>query len=461
MMDRFSIRTITALTIVIGIAAPVAAQTQHIYRVDYLGSLGGDLVGVAMNNKGEVTGTAVLADGTSHAFRWTVAGGLEDLGANGGRQSQGFAINEQGDVVGTYFDQNWSPHPFIARPGEAMQDLGAVYPQIFQATSLTNDGRMAGYSRYGHAFRTLLGGAFQELSAYLSVATDMNDAGDVAGYGWHDADSMTHPETAFRYSDLRGYEDLGTLGGFRSNGFGINEDGVVVGTSELVAGFIGHAFRARPGLPMEDLGGLAGGFAGGVSTAWAINKGGDIVGQSDSPYGWSAFVYSDGEGMIDLKARIPIADRLSGPINMARDINNNGQIIVAYNSLSTDVKSLTMLLTPVESVPAPTAAPVASPSVLTPPDGRMVPVSVYPNATDLYDPEPACRIVKVTNSEGPVAGPDPDVEVTAALSVNLRAKRLGYSSGRTYTLALTCSNYFGQTSSATVIVTVPHDSAGQ
>ena len=93
MMDRFSIRTITALTIVIGIAAPVAAQTQHIYRVDYLGSLGGDLVGVAMNNKGEVTGTAVLADGTSHAFRWTVAGGLEDLGANGGRQSQGFAIN--------------------------------------------------------------------------------------------------------------------------------------------------------------------------------------------------------------------------------------------------------------------------------------------------------------------------------------------------------------------------------
>jgi probable HAF family extracellular repeat protein len=461
MVNRLSLQALTAITIIIGAAGSAAAQTRHIYRVDYLGSLGGDLVGVAINNRGDVTGTAVMADGTQHAFRWTVERGLEDLGTNGGRKSEGFAINDRGDVAGAYFDQNWSAHAFIARPGEAMQDLGAIYPQIVHPTSLTNDGRMAGSSFSGHAFRTLVDGTFQELSTYLSAATDMNDAGDVAGYGWHDADSMTHPETAFRYSDLKGYEDLGTLGGPHSNGHGINEEGVVVGTSELVPGFVGHAFRAKPGSLMEDLGGLAGGFAGGVSTAWAINKTGDIVGQSDAPYGWAAFVYSDDEGMIDLKARISIVDRLSGPLNMARDINNIGQIIVTYNSLTTEVKTLTMLLTPIESAPAPTAAPIASPSALTPPDGRMVPVVVYPYVTDLYDPEPVCRIVNVTNSEGPVTGPDPDVEITGALSVNLRAKRLGYNIGRTYTLALTCSNYFGQTSTATVVVRVPHDSSNQ
>lgn len=454
MNHRSGFSIVAAIAVVCGYSMSAAAQSPRVYRVDDLGTLGGDLVGVAINSRGDVTGAANLADGTLHAFRWTQENGLEDLGANGGRQSQGFAINDEGDVVGVYWDQDWRGHAFIASPGGPMRDLGPIYPQIFQPSTITNDGRFAGSSVYGRAFRTTAAGLLQELSPYLSFGADMNAAGDVAGWGWHDV-NMIRPQTAFRYSDAHGYVDLGTLGGSTSYGLGINDGGVVVGTSEAIPGRVGRAFRAVPGLPMEDLGALQGGFAGGISTAYAINRSGEIVGQSDAWYGWTAFVYSDDEGMVDLKGRIPIAERLTRGLHWGRDINNSGQIVVGYDR---STRYGTVRLTPVDTV-APTANPVASPSLLTPPDGRMVTVWLDPHVTDAYDPEPICRITSVTNSEYSSSGPDPDVQITHLLSLNLRATRLGYGAGRTYTVNLTCGNYLGQTSTSSVVVTVPHDSS--
>lgn len=80
--------------------------------------------------------------------------GLEDLGANGGRQSQSFAINDAGDVVGMYWDQDWRAHAFIASPGGPMRDLGAIQPLISQPSTITNDGRFAASTLSGRAFRT-------------------------------------------------------------------------------------------------------------------------------------------------------------------------------------------------------------------------------------------------------------------------------------------------------------------
>lgn len=83
----------------------------------------------------------------------------------------------------------------------------------------------------------------------------MNSADDVTGWGWRDL-NMILPPRAFRYSNAHGYVDLGTLGGSNSYGYGINDDGIVVGTSEVIPGRAGHAFRAMPSLAMEDLGAL-------------------------------------------------------------------------------------------------------------------------------------------------------------------------------------------------------------
>src|SRR6476660_9901668 len=59
-----------------------SAQVPAKYRIEDLGSFGGQaLVGIAINATPYVAGVGALPDGTYHTFRWTRAGGLEDLGA--------------------------------------------------------------------------------------------------------------------------------------------------------------------------------------------------------------------------------------------------------------------------------------------------------------------------------------------------------------------------------------------
>jgi probable HAF family extracellular repeat protein len=116
------------------------------YRVVDIGTLGGDwMVGVAINNNGDIVGSASLPDGTLHAFRWTATGGVEDLGANNGVESHGFGINDNGDVVGVYFDHEHVGHPFIARRGDVMRDLSTIAGErVRDPYAITNDGRVAG-----------------------------------------------------------------------------------------------------------------------------------------------------------------------------------------------------------------------------------------------------------------------------------------------------------------------------
>jgi hypothetical protein len=96
----------------------------------------------------------------------------------------------------------------------------------------------------------------------------------------------------------------------------------------------------------------------------------------------------------------------------------------------------------------------ASPSVLWPPNHRMEPVEVSFSAADVCDPNPACRIVAVSNDE---TGLGPDAEITGPLTLSLRAERSPHGPGRTYRATVECRDSFGNTSLGTVTVTVPHD----
>ena len=99
MMNPWRLSVLGTFVILVG-GGTAVAQTHHLYTVEDLGSFGGgDLVGVAVNNTGAVTGTAVMSDGSLHAFRWTRDGGLEDLGPEAATASQGFAINDNGGQI--------------------------------------------------------------------------------------------------------------------------------------------------------------------------------------------------------------------------------------------------------------------------------------------------------------------------------------------------------------------------
>lgn len=438
-----------------GYATPTTAATVRVYHVEPLPFLPGGsyMIPIAINANGDVAGSGIAADGRIHAYRWSATSGLEDLGRYG-VSSMAWGMNDNGDVVGTSWDADF-PHPFIAPRGGVVTDLMARYPQILQINDISNDGRMTGFTWQWHAFRTQPDGTFQELTSNFSFGARINSSGQVAGVIWGDA-AMTEPRHAFRYTESDGLVDLGTLHGGWSGATAINSSAVVAGWSgggpENVPT---RAFRLKPGEPMQDLGVLPWGFMGGAPAAYAINAAGDVVGATDGWLSWTPFLYTDADGMIDLRFHVTTADRLTVSIDSACGINSSGQI-VASGAIGYGYG--TARLTPFErEFGGPVASPTVDNPVLSPPDNRMVMVSVDPHVTDEFDPEPVCRITHVVNSEGPAEGPDPDVSIDYFLSVQLRATRLGSGPGRTYTLELSCSDKLGVTSVTDVVVTVPHD----
>jgi hypothetical protein len=101
----------------------------------------------------------------------------------------------------------------------------------------------------------------------------------------------------------------------------------------------------------------------------------------------------------------------------------------------------------------------ASPSVLWPPNHRMVDVTLTYGTTSCSGPA-TCTLTVSSNE--PVDGSgdghtSPDWEVVDATHVRLRAERSGNGTGRTYTIVIVCTDGTGQTTTATVEVTVPHD----
>jgi hypothetical protein len=97
----------------------------------------------------------------------------------------------------------------------------------------------------------------------------------------------------------------------------------------------------------------------------------------------------------------------------------------------------------------------ANPSVLWPPNHKLVPVTITVDASG-GSGDIACRIVAVTSDE-PVSAArrGPDWEITGPLTVNLRAERSGRGDGRVYTITVECEDEAGVTVQQEITVTVP------
>lgn len=108
-----------------------------------------------------------------------------------------------------------------------------------------------------------------------------------------------------------------------------------------------------------------------------------------------------------------------------------------------------------------------SPSLLWPPNHRMVPIQAAWQVTDVCDPAPAVALVSVTSSEPDDAPGTGDGNTTEDIqdasigspdtSVQLRAERMRDGPGRGYTVTYTAHDASGNTASAIGIATVPHD----
>jgi probable HAF family extracellular repeat protein len=136
----------------------------------------------------------------------------------------------------------------------------------------------------------------------------INSSGQVVGASGHPHGADTH---AFFWQKSGGIRDLGTLsGGDYSAAFGINDSGVVVGTSNTSTSM--HAFTWSSAAGLKDLGTLPGANS---SSAFAINNEGQIVGSS----GTHAALWSGGA--------IQDLGTLGGPTSEAHGVNNNGAVV--------------------------------------------------------------------------------------------------------------------------------------
>jgi hypothetical protein len=109
---------------------------------------------------------------------------------------------------------------------------------------------------------------------------------------------------------------------------------------------------------------------------------------------------------------------------------------------------------------ADTTAPViqsvsASPNVLSPPDHKVIPVTVSVTATDGCDPAPVSKILSIAANEPTDPG---DITITGDLTVVLAASRNPAGGGRVYVITLQTTDASGNSSASTVTVAVPQGS---
>jgi probable HAF family extracellular repeat protein len=300
--------------------------------------LGDGLVFVQdINDEGVAVGSAQVAGGSYHAFRFTDPGGVQDLGALPGFGAQSYAA--------------------------------AIGP----------DGAIAGHSDHGDGTGTLYGyrytasGGRTEICQAGCSIWDLNGAGQAVGLlAGHDTTTWQ----AFVWSQAAGLRTLGTLGGARSSASGVSESGLVVGNAQVAGSApddVGHAFvydprgahpvledlnaRARsPGWilrgandvnekfivgyglhdgqsrafrmslatgAVDDLGTLG----GGASVGWAVDGAGDVVGWvAKDAHSNQAIVY--GAGLGGLRALDDFVDPDAGwQLQQANGINDHGAIV--------------------------------------------------------------------------------------------------------------------------------------
>jgi len=199
-------RRILVLAAVFAFLWPACAQAAIVYEVIDLGTLGGDeSLAYCINDAGQIVGEAMNNKGDSHAtlFDPTGAGNNLDLGTLGGRDSWAWSINDVGQIVG-YVENSQGDLVFrratLFDPTGAGNniDLGTLVGyQYSSAISINNAGQIVGEAEdtEGNYRATLFDptGAGNNIDLNILIdpasgwmlisASDINNSGWIVGQG--------------------------------------------------------------------------------------------------------------------------------------------------------------------------------------------------------------------------------------------------------------------------------------
>jgi probable HAF family extracellular repeat protein len=268
-----------------------------------------------------------------------------DLGTLAGATSRGNGVNDSGQVTGgaqAVYDPmtgGYFSHAFVWDKASGMTDLGTITGSWWSGgNAINNDGQVTGQSALSYLFSThafvwdsmtgmidlgTLGGGTGTVPYSNSHGSGINDSGVVTGT------SITNEgiDHAFLWDAVNGMVDLGPLGlgSGRSSGNGINDSGMVTGSYSVSSplGDVSHAYVWDAVNGVIDIGTLGGLSSVGI----AINDIGQVAGYYSlyvpdpaHPGPIHAFIWDAASGMMDLGT-------LGGVSSYPDAINDAGQVV--------------------------------------------------------------------------------------------------------------------------------------
>lgn len=271
-----------------------------------LGTLGGDRAEARAVDGDRVVGFSSTTSSEFHAFVWTPAAGMRDLGTLGGEFSSAEGVSG-GQVVGDSTTASGDIHAFRWTAEDGMVDLGTLADGTESSAVAVHRGLVAGWSEThgnngnsrrpvawhgGGKIVDIVGEPFDILE--FNIVRGMGESSDVRDgmvVGNFRTSGPNLEEHAFAWTAARGKIDLGTLPGDDVS-FALATSGrQVVGFSSR---FLERAFSWTASGGMIDLGTL-----GGDARATDVNNG-KVVGHFIGPNGARAFLWTPETGMIDV-----------------------------------------------------------------------------------------------------------------------------------------------------------------
>lgn len=323
------------LTLTLLVGLPLHLQAAPVYQLTVIGGAGS--TATALNSSGQVVG-AMAAAGGSHAF-FHDGSSVADLGTLGGASSVANSLNDSGVIVGTSINAAGINQAFVYANGVMS---GLPFTTFSRADGINNAGGIVGtfgvdegpeepqgflYARaytYADGVVTNLG-LLPGADGLTSEGRGINDAGVAVGSAEYGG-APDHPREAFVYSNgvMQG---LGNLGGQSSDAYAINDLGQVAGSAGVPTtptrpnAYAYHAFLYSEGV-MQDLGGVT---DSGNSIAYDVNNLGQAVGNADTSGSLDprAVLYENG-GIVQLDTLIDPGDGWT--MTNATGINDAHQI---------------------------------------------------------------------------------------------------------------------------------------